>query len=116
MKWHSKDESPNAFYDVIVKEKALGCESYVYYTKQIDYNNAKMRGDWMYAHDLPAIEGEVYVAQQELVILKDLLRTLLYELNAEASTSEDYATRKKAELLCEMIKLKLYGGKNDKKD
>lgn len=45
-----------------------------------------------------------------------MLRTLLYELNAEANTSEDYATRKKAELLCEMIKLKLYGGKNDKKD
>lgn len=116
MKWHSKDESPNAFYDVIVKEKALGCENNVYYTQHIEYNNTKMRGAWMYAHDLPALEGEIYLAQQELVILKDLLRTLLYELNAEARSSDDYGTRKKAELLCELIKLKLYGVNNDKKD
>lgn len=116
MKWHSKDESPNVFFDVIVKEKALGCEHDIYYTQHIDYKDTKMRGDWVYAHDLQSLEWEVYVAKQELVNLKDLLRTLLYELNAEASTSEDYATRKKAELLCEMIKLKLYGGKNDKKN
>lgn len=114
MKWHSKDESPNVFYDVIVKEKALGCENDVYYTQHIDYKDTKMRGAWMYANDLPALEGEVFVARQELVGLKDLLRTLLYELNAEARSSDDYGTRKKAELLCEMIKLKLYGVKNDK--
>ena len=71
-----------------------------------DYTGVKINGTWAYAADLT----------RHLIDLKDLLRTLLYELNAEASTSEDYATRKKAELLCEMIKLKLYGGKNDKKN
>ena len=71
-----------------------------------DYLGVKINGTWAYAADLT----------RHLIDLKDLLRTLLYELNAEASTSEDYATRKKAELLCEMIKLKLYGGKNDKKN
>lgn len=100
MTWHSKNETPNVFMDVVVREGDM------VYAQHIDCPSVVMRGDWAYVGDLI----------KELINIKDLLRTLLYELNAEARSSDDYGTRKKAELLCEMIKLKLYGGKNDKKN
>ena len=101
MIWHSVEEKPQTFMDIVVCEPDGRT-----YVMQTDYPGVKINGTWAYAADLT----------RHLIDLKDLLRTLLYELNAEASTSEDYATRKKAELLCEIIKLKLYGGKNDKKN
>ena len=97
MTWHSKSETPNMFMDVVVREGDM------VYTQHIDYPSVVMRGDWAYVGDLI----------KELCNIKDLLRTLLYELKAEANSSDDYGTRKKAELLCEMIKLNLYGVKND---
>ena len=93
MIWHSVEEKPQTFMDIVVCEPDGRT-----YVMQTDYPGVKINGTWAYAADLT----------RHLIDLKDLLRTLLYELNAEASTSEDYATRKKAELLCEMIKLKLY--------
>lgn len=101
MIWHSVEEKPQSFMDIVVCEPDGRT-----YVMQTDYPCLKINGTWAYAADLT----------RHLIDLKDLLRTLLYELHAEANNSEDYATRKKAELLCEMIKLKLYGGKNDKKN
>lgn len=95
MTWHSKRETPNIFMDVVVREGNM------VYTQHIDSPSVVMRGDWAYVGDLI----------QELCNIKDLLRTLLYELNAEARSSDDYGTRKKAELMCELIKQNLYGVK-----
>ena len=100
MTWHSKNETPNVFMDVVVREGDM------VYAQHIDYPSVVMRGDWAYVGDLI----------KELCNTKDLLRTLLYELRAEARSSDDYGTRKKAELLYEMIKRNLYGVKDDKKN
>lgn len=101
MIWREAEDTPQSFMDIVVCEPDGRT-----YVMQTDYPCVKINGVWAYATDLT----------RHLRDLKDLLRTLLYELNAEASSSDDYGTRKKAELLCEMIKLKLYGGKNDKKN
>ena len=101
MIWHTAEETPQTLMDIVVCEPDGRT-----YVMQTDYPCVKINGAWAYAADLT----------RHLTDLKDLLRTLLYELNAEARSSDDYGTRKKAELLCEMIKLKLYGDKNDKKD
>ena len=81
MIWHSAEEKPQTFMDIVVCEPDGRT-----YVMQTDYPGVKINGTWAYAADLT----------RHLIDLKDLLRTLLYELNAEASTSEDYATRKKS--------------------
>lgn len=96
MIWHTSEDTPQAFMDIVVCEPDGRT-----YVMQTDYPCVKINGVWAYAGNLV----------KELTNTKDLLRTLLYELKSEASSSDDYGTRKKAELLYEMIKQNLYGDK-----
>lgn len=92
MTWHSKKETPNIFMDVVVREGDM------VYAQHIDYSSVVMRGDWAYVGDLVG----------ELCRVKDLLRTLAYELKEPVSSD-------KAKLLVEMIRQNLYGGGNDER-
>ena len=91
MKWHTEDETPHIFYDVVVKEQDK------VYTRHIDYCDIKINALWVYAHDLVRVMENYH----------SLLRALLQELDYEASSSEDLGTRKKLDALCELIRLKL---------
>lgn len=98
MKWNDQKIKPNPFMDVVVMEP-----NGITYAQHVDFPSTELRGRWLYVGELV----------KEIVRKEDLLKTILYELHNEASSSEDYGTRKKAELLCELIKTNLYGGKND---
>lgn len=103
MKWHTTDETPHVFYDIVVKEPGM------VYTRHIDSPSVKVRGDWAYAHELVR---EVELLETNLRMHKSMINALVQEMRYEANSSDDYSTRKRMEALINIAK---FGAKKDEK-
>ena len=102
MNWKTPDETPHVFYDIVVKEP-----NYVY-TQHVDSPNHKVRGAWVYAHELVREADSLRIIAR---MQKSLLNALIQEMRYEANCSEDYSTRKRMDALINLAKVSM----NDQK-